>query len=180
MHVRPNHEDPDPRPTFVSLRPEGVASSAFPHAEPAAGKEKGRAMVFRGKRSRSVLLWAGDDHASSARRAFESCNFLPWRSNHGAIERLNKVFLKGTISLFIHELHQCPQVTTIHSRKTVQVRLLRMFPPCHTKSANGDPRKASRTTELSHTLSAESPTTCNCLCLLDTSGARRPTRFTAG
>jgi hypothetical protein len=47
-------------------------------------------MVLRRERARRVLLRTGDDHAAGARWTAESCDVLPWRPNHGAIERLEQ------------------------------------------------------------------------------------------
>ena len=47
-------------------------------------------MVFRRKRARRVLLRTSDDHAPGTRRAAESRDFLPWRPNYGAAERLDR------------------------------------------------------------------------------------------
>jgi len=87
--ARPNHEGPGPSPGIVTSRPQvGTPSPALPHPQPATGKAKGRAMVFRRKWARRILLRAGNDDAAGAGKAAESCDFLPWRSNHGAAERL--------------------------------------------------------------------------------------------
>jgi len=93
MQARPNHESPGPSSSLVPSRPEvGPTNSALPHPQPATRKEKGGAMVLRRNRARRVLLRTGDDHAPGARGPVESRNFLPWRSNHGTAERLDKLF----------------------------------------------------------------------------------------
>src|ERR1019366_5862940 len=94
MQARPNYEGPGPSSDSVSSHPQvGATSSVLAHPQPATGKEKGRAMVLRRDRARRVLLRTGDDHAPGAREPLESCNFLPWRSNHGAAERLDNFVL---------------------------------------------------------------------------------------
>lgn len=111
MQVRHNHEDPGPSPSLVSSRPQvGTTSSDLPHPQPATGKAKGRAMVLRRNRARRVLLRTGDDHAPGARRPVESCNFLPWRSNHGAAERLDKLFPQILLDLLL-QLNRPPRFT---------------------------------------------------------------------
>ena len=93
MRASHNHEDPSPSFSLVSSCPEvGPTSAALPGPQPAAGKEKGRAMVLRRNRARRLLLWTGDDHAAGARWPVESCNLLPRRSNHGTVEGLDKLF----------------------------------------------------------------------------------------
>jgi len=98
-----NHEDPGPSPSLVSSRPEvGTTSSALPLPQPAARKEKGRAMVFRRNWARGLLLRTGDDHAAGARRPVESGNFLPWRSNYGTAEGLEKLFSQTCLTCSCH------------------------------------------------------------------------------
>src|SRR5260370_39646241 len=97
MRASSNHESPDPSSSLVSSRPEvGPTSAALSHPQPAAGKEKGRAMVLRRNRARCLLLWTGDDHAPGARRPPESCTLLPCRSLHGTAERLAELFPQST------------------------------------------------------------------------------------
>ena len=92
MQARPNHESPGPSVSSVSSRPQvGATGPVLPDPQPATGKEEGRAMVLRRNRARRVLLRTGDDHAAGARRPIEGCNFLPWRSDHGPAERLDKL-----------------------------------------------------------------------------------------
>src|SRR5271157_5264940 len=92
MQARPYHEGPSASSSVVASRPQvGPTNSALSHPQPkpAAGKDKGRAMVLRGQWTCRLLLRTGYDHAGAARRLVKSGNVLPWRSNHGAAEGLN-------------------------------------------------------------------------------------------
>ncbi len=95
MQARPYHEGPSASSSIVASRPQvGPASSALSHPQPnpVARKEKRRTMVLRRKRTRRLLLRTGHDHAGTARGPGKGCNLLPWRSNHGAAERLGRLF----------------------------------------------------------------------------------------
>lgn len=92
MEARPNHEGFGPSPSSFSSRAQvGTTSSPYLNLQPATGKAKGRAMVLRRYRARRLLLRAGDDHAAAARRVAKSCHFLPWRTEHGAAEGLDRL-----------------------------------------------------------------------------------------
>ena|SRR5208283_4259510 len=93
MQVRPYHEGPSTSPSLVASRPQvGPTNSALSHpqSKPAAGKDKGRAMVLRGQWTCRLLLRTGHDHAGAARGVVKSGDVLPWRSNHGAAEGLER------------------------------------------------------------------------------------------
>jgi hypothetical protein len=94
----PNDECSDPRLIVVVERAEvGAAGETLLGPEPANGQAAGRAMVLCRHRPCGVLLRACNDHAAGGKVA-ESCNFLPWRPDHGSAERLT-VFLRKALDL---------------------------------------------------------------------------------
>ena len=70
-------------------------------------------MVFRRNWPCRVLLWTGNDYAAGARWPLESCDLLPWRSNHGAAERLDTHLQFQHVAVYsgelasVHGTHMC-------------------------------------------------------------------------
>jgi hypothetical protein len=81
-------------------------------------------MVLRRERARRVLLWTGDDHAPGAGWAVESCDVLPWRSNHGSVEGLEQSIFhpvlhnsSGSQSVYVFYSIHTFQLTIVNSRR---------------------------------------------------------------